>query len=92
MVERYSYGNKALMGDTEMYEEKDGEFVLYSDYAALETENAKLKKALRGCVEVLEKFTCPECKPKNPLCVVTGEPPCEIVSIPKKAREVLGDA
>jgi len=60
--------------------------------AALEAENARLKEALRECVEVLEKFTCPECKPKNPLCVVTGEPPCEIVSIPKKAREVLSDA
>jgi hypothetical protein len=63
-----------------------------NDYAHLEAENARLKEALRECVEVLEKFTCPECKPKNPLCVVTGEPPCEIVSIPKKAREVLGDA
>ena len=58
----------------------------------LEAENARLREALRECVEVLEKFTCPECKPKNPLCVVTGEPPCEIVSIPKKAREVLGVA
>ena len=50
MVRRYSYGNKALMGDAEMYEEKDGEYVLYSDYARLEA-------ALRECVEGFDSTT-----------------------------------
>lgn len=82
MVERF---------DVERVDSQSGGLVMYVDYADLEADYARLEAALRECVEVLEKFTCPECKPKNPLCVVTGEPPCEIVSIPKKAREVLGE-
>lgn len=74
MVERYSYGNKALMGDTEIYEEKDGEFVLYSDYA-------KLREALRGCVEGYDKSMLYVADPENPFTAAIT-----------KAREVLGDA
>jgi hypothetical protein len=63
MVRRYSYGNKALMGDTEIYEEKDGEFVLYSDYATL-------KEALRECVRIGESLGCTDLDCQHVSCAM----------------------
>ena len=68
-----------------------GEYVEYNDYAALEAENARLREALRECVnsatvasEYLEKgIDAGYVDPTNHGPIMSGF---------TKAREVLGDA
>ena len=55
--------------------------------AALEAENAKLKEALRECVEFMEADCREECEWPCPDSVACGRK-----KIFLKAREVLGDA
>jgi hypothetical protein len=67
-----------------IWEKDDGDFVYFHDYAALEAENAKLKKALRECVHQIK--------------CVEEHYPIHPIDLPKlycalrQAREVLGDA
>lgn len=49
MVERYNY----CEGDEDMCEDIHGAYVGYDDYDALEAKNARLKEALRECMEAI---------------------------------------
>jgi hypothetical protein len=69
-----------------IWEKDDGDFVYFHDYAALEAENAKLKEALRGCVEISKLCMCSTCTMESPVC---NDGPCVIVKAFIKAREVL---
>ncbi len=74
MVRRYNY----CEGDEDMCEDIHGAYVSYHDYADLESENARLREALRECVAVM---TSPE---------ISGVG-SRYVAVVRKAREVLGD-
>jgi hypothetical protein len=52
MVERYASNGC----EKSMYAISEGKWVRYSDYAALEAENTRLKEALRGCLNSLCEY------------------------------------
>ena len=63
-----------------MIRDSQGEYVEYDDYAAIEAENARLKEALRECVEGFDSTTG-----------FTDEEGDPLSRAMRKAREVLGE-
>ena len=77
MVRRYNY----CEGDEDMCEDIHGAYVSYHDYAALESENARLREALRECVH---QISCV----RDYYTILPNDDP-KLVYALRKAREVL---
>ena len=83
MVRRYNY----CEGDEDMCEDIHGAYVSYHDYDAIESENVRLKEALRESLKLSGFLSS---------CARGGEALSEkeeawITKVGQKAREVLGD-